>query len=403
MAVTLEQLKKWVQDGVAVRGTATLEPAGGASDKVFPPTHSVKDGQSRYAFESRRIAGSSIECVLLDSVQSQANRMEEALQALWADGRIALPVISVDFSKVAPEVGVVTSLTAPHRVSDALLRDSMLGDTLFRLSELGKSFTDSTPRNAAPLFKICPTALVFGLWDSTGPKGGLGSKFARTLVSEIVGIGAAAGTKTASRIDPTGIVTKAGVVFEAKEPSERWTLNEKDARLDKQQKPVKFGDGKVSEVNHSNIPPTLDELAGGVTVDRVEHSVVLSLAALRKLSFGKADLEARTALAALGLLAVVANEARGHDLRSRCLLVPRKGHALKLEVVDRVGEVSPAPLDLDSAIALYKSAIEALPPELKFDKKPGEPLATLKPSEKLASLISKSRELAAAGADIEET
>jgi CRISPR-associated protein Csb1 len=124
---------------------------------------------------------------------------------------------------------------------------------------------------------------------------------------------------------------------------------------------------------------------------------------LRKLSFGKADLEARTALAALGLLAVVANEARGHDLRSRCLLVPRKGHALKLEVVDRVGEVSPAPLDLDSAIALYKSAIEALPPELKFDKKPGEPLATLKPSEKLASLISKSRELAAAGADIEET
>ena len=403
MTVSLEQLKKWVQDGVAVRGVATLEPAGGPHDKVFPPTHSVPKEKSRYAFEKRRIDGASVDCVLLDSVQSQANRMEEALQSLWADKRIALPVIAVDFSKVAPEVGVLTSLTAPHRVSDALLRDSLLGDTLFRLSDLGKSFTDATPRNAAALFKICPTGLVFGLWDSTGPKGGLGSKFARTLVSEIVGIGALSGTKTSSRIDPTGIVTKAGEVLEAKDAGERWTLAPEEARLDAKKKPVKVGDGKVSEVNHSNIPPTLDDLAGGVTIDRAEHSVVLSLAALRKLNFGKSDTEARTVLAALGLLAVVANEARGHDLRSRCLLVPRKGQSLKLEVVDRFGEATTLQLDLDGAIALYKAAVEALPPDLKFDKPAGEPLATLKPSEKLASLITKSRELAAAGADDEES
>jgi CRISPR-associated protein Csb1 len=381
---------------------ATLEPAGGPSDKLFPPTHSVAKDRSRYAFEDRRIGGTSVECVLLDSVQSQANRMEEALQSLWADRRIALPVIAVDFNNVAPDIGVITSLTAPHRVSDALLRDSMLGDTLFRLSDLGKSFTDATPRNAAGLFKVCPTALVFGLWDSTGPKGGLGSKFARTLVSEIVGIGAVAGSKTASRIDPTGIVTKAGEVLEAKDPSQRWTLDPKEARVDSKQKPVKVGDGKVSEVNHSNIPPSIDALAGGVTVDRAEHTVVLSLAALRKLAFGKSDLEARTVLAALGLLAVVANEARGHDLRSRCLLVPRKGQSLKFEVVDRQGEATKLELDLESAITLYNSAVEALPAELKFDKPAGEPLAILKPSPKLASLISRSRELAAAGADVEE-
>jgi CRISPR-associated protein Csb1 len=404
VAVFIEQLKKWVQDGVAVRGVATLEPAGGPHDKVFPPTHSVSKEKNRYAFEKRRIEGASVDCVLLDSVQSQANRMEEALQSLWADKRIALPVIAVDLSKVAPEVGVLTSLTAPHRVSDALLRDSLLGDTLFRLSDLGKSFTDATPRNAAALFKICPTGLVFGLWDSTGPKGGLGSKFARTLVSEIVGIGALSGTKTASRIDPTGIVTKAGEVLEAKDPGERWTLDPKDARLDaKTKKPVKVGDGKVSEVNHSNIPPTIDDLAGGVTVDRVEHSVVLSLAALRKLSFGKSDVEARTVLAALGLLAVVANETRGHDLRSRCLLIPRKGQSLKLEVVDRLGETTALQLDLDGALALYKAAVDALPSDLKFEKPAGEPLATLRPSEKLASLITKSRELTAAGADDEES
>ena len=112
MAMSLEQLTKLVQDGVAIRGLATLEPAGGASDKVFPPTHSPrKEGDPRYAFENRRMGDSVVPCVLLDSVQSQANRIEEALQALWADKRIALPVISVDLSKVAPEVGTVTSLT----------------------------------------------------------------------------------------------------------------------------------------------------------------------------------------------------------------------------------------------------------------------------------------------------
>jgi CRISPR-associated protein Csb1 len=45
--------------------------------------------------------------------------MEEALQALWANKRIQripLPVITVDFSAFAPDVGVVTSLSAPHRI-----------------------------------------------------------------------------------------------------------------------------------------------------------------------------------------------------------------------------------------------------------------------------------------------
>jgi CRISPR-associated protein Csb1 len=90
--VTLDYLKRLVAgEAVAIRGTATLEPAGGPGDKVFPPTHSVDERRatSRYAFEKRRMGGRDVDCVLLDSVQSQANRMEDALQALWADKRIA--------------------------------------------------------------------------------------------------------------------------------------------------------------------------------------------------------------------------------------------------------------------------------------------------------------------------
>jgi CRISPR-associated protein Csb1 len=352
--------------------------------------------------EKRRIEGKDVPCVLLDSVQSQANRMEAVLEELWREARIALPVIRVDLSSIAPEIGEVTSLTAPHRVADALLRDSMDGSTLFRLSPLGRSFTDATIRNAAPLFKVCPTALLFGLWDSTGPKGGLGSKFARAMVAEIVGIGAVPGVRTSSRIDPTGIVTRAAEIYEAGDASEAWTHDPDAARRDAKGNAIKFGDGRVSEVNHSNVPPTLDDIAGGVTIDEARLTVVLSLAGLRKLGFGGGDDEARAVLAALGILAVIANDQAGHDLRSRCFLVPRPGLSLKLEAVRSDGSTQDLAIDYDGALKLYRDAVDALPESLRFGQPPGTPLATLTPSEKLAFLISRSRELAVAATGGEE-
>jgi CRISPR-associated protein Csb1 len=430
---TLSDLRQLVEGGaVAIRGRAVLEPAGGPGDKVFPPSHSVGDNEKRagakYAFETRRRGEKDVLCVLLDSVQSQANRMEEALQTLWTDKKIALPVIEVDLSNVAPDVGKVTSLTAPHRIADALLRDSFVKENEkevpFRSSKLGKSFTDASPRNAGSLFKVCPTGLVFGIWDSTGPKGGLGAKFQRLLTSEIVGIGAGTGVKTASRIDPTQMVNAAATLYRKKPESgslSTWTHQEDEAetgKVGKSTEPLKWGakkksdgtwtqgEGKLTTANHSNIPPTLDSLAGGVTIDYAEHTVVLSFAALRRLGFTEGGPQARVVLAALGLVAVLAGESRGHDLRSRCLLVPRwsgkekKSEALALEVVANDGSTTPLSLNLDAVLSLYNEAVTALPESLKFDKLAGEPIASLAPSPKLAHLITESRKLAAAGADI---
>jgi CRISPR-associated protein Csb1 len=403
-----DQLRELVAgDTVAIRGKATLEPGGGAGDKIFPPTHAVDDRNkkpgAKYAFETRRIGGQDVTCVLIDSVQSQANRMEEALQALWADKVIALPVVSVDFSSVAPEVGRVTSLTAPHRIADALLRDSLLNGKLFRLSDIGKSFTDASTKNATALFKVCPTGLVFGLWDSTGPKGGLGAKFQRALVSEIVGINAAPGSKTESRIDPMNILKKAADIYEA-EGDERWTTDSAKAKKNDKGEPIRFGkEGKPSEVNHGNVTPTIDSTGGGVTIDEAQHNVVLSLAALRRLGFAAGAIEARTVLAALGLLSVLASESRGHDLRSRCLLVPKKGCALKLEAIGRDGSTTDLVLNRDGAIALYSAAIKKLPDSMKFEKAAGEALAELTPSPKLADLVKRSRALAAVETDAAES
>ncbi len=408
MPVTADQLKRLVEgDTVAIRGTATLEPAGGPGDKVFPPTHAVDDKNrqpgAKYAFETRRINGHDTMCVLLDSVQSQANRMEEALQGLWDEKKIALPVVSVDFSSVAPDVGRVTSLTAPHRIADALLRDSLLDGQLFRLSDIGKSFADTSTRNATALFKVCPTGLVFGLWDSTGPKGGLGAKFQRALVSEIVGVNAVPGSKTESRIDPLNI-RKAADIYVAADENERWTTDVAQAKKSEEGEPIRFGkEGKPSEVNHGNVTPGVDSVAGGVTIDEARHTVVLSLASLRRLGFAAGAGEARTVLAALGLLAVLAADSRGHDLRSRCLLVPKKGLALKLEAVARDGSTTPLDLDLAGAIALYNDVIDKLPGDVKFGNPAGEALAELMPSPKLADLVRKSRELATVESDASES
>ena len=75
---------------------------------------------------------------------------------------------------------------------------------------------------------------------------------------------------------------------------------------------------------------------------------------------------------------------------------------MTLQIVQRDGTTKSLTLNLEEAIALFKAAVTALPKDLRFSNEPGEPLATLIPSPKLAALVQRSRELAATGADVEE-
>lgn len=416
----LETLKKAVGGGAAaIRALTRLEPAGGPADKVFPPTYVMeRNAETKYALEKRRVGEDEVQTVLLDSVASQANRFEEALFEGWRRGELAFPLVQVDFStqEGLEDLEQITALHAPHRIADALLRDSTLEGVPFRHANVGKEVTDARPAQATAMYKYCPTALVFGVWDSTGPKGGLGAKFQRCLVSEIVGFDVTTGVKTASRIDPAGIQTKAGPVFKHKDPEQEWTVDEKDAEK-KSGKPVEFsrsggGDGKKgspSAINHGNIPPSVDREAGGVTMSRAEQTTVLSLAGLRRLRFqtscageripdakrDDAETAARTALAALALAAVVYQRENDYDLRSRSLLVAK--NPLSFEVVSRDGS-KPAEYTLSKteAAALVKAAEEAARAfGLGWDPKP----ITLIPAPKLAGLIRKSREVAATAED----
>jgi CRISPR-associated protein Csb1 len=376
----------------AFRCITEYQPAGGPNDKVFPPTY---EG-GNYAHEIRRIDGKEVRCVLLDSVQSQANRMESSLLDAWERGQIALPVMTVDFAgHDLQKVLRITSLEAPHRIADALFRDSLLDGSLFRKSAIGKRLDHVDHRNATPLFELCPTTLVFGMWDSTGPKRGLGTKFARSIVSEIIGLNAQVGVKTSSRIDPAEVMLQAGPLYKSKDAP--WTLDEKAAEKDKKGA-IKLGkEGKPSEANHGNIMPTISD-RGGVTISTAVQTTVLSLPGLRRLRFPLAgqstpgtDDAARTTLAALALCAAALMREHGADLRSRCHLVPTT--PFKWELLDKPGEAPKRfALTGDDAVALLNEAVGAA-------KAAGLPWMekelVLKPSPQLVQLVKRSQDLAA--------
>lgn len=445
--LTLDQLKQAVRgSAAAVRLRVKLQPAGGAGTKVFPPTYAG----GIYATEKRLIDGQPVECVLLDSVQSQANRMEQALLQAYRDGKMKFPLIGVAFGEF-PDIGEITTLDAPHRVFDAILRDSTLNGVPFRpqvkakaeeekgddkkaktkaktaggtaskpgeaSSTEGSEIANANVRYATPLLHLCPTALVFGAWDSTGAAGGLGNKFARAIVSEIVGVQAVRGVRTSSRLDPLGIekgeiyesaADGSFVVHAAEARQEKAKVKEegKDKEIDV---PALFkrktaDKGKPSEINHGNVTPDIvknddgESIGGGVTVAHAEQITVLSLAALRRLRFPNkageaakpdADIAARTVLAALAL-AAVAHQMNPPDyfLRSNCQLVLESEPVFELVVT--ANNTQSFALSADAADALFAEAVA----ELKAQGLPWrEDKIVLTPKKALVDLVKRSREL----------
>ena len=409
--LTFERLLSAVAgEAVAVRFRLDLQPAGGPGDKVFPPSYRVDDrAEHKYVVEERQVgdADQVTQTVLLDSVASQANRAELALLDGWECGELVFPVPYVDFGgeDSVTDYDRLTVLEAPHRLADAIFRDSLLDGTLFRLSDIGQAITDATPRNATSLYRYSPTSLLFGMWDSTGPKGGLGSKFQRAYVSEIVGFDASVGKKVGSRIDPLQIekVASDRRVFKSANPDEVWTLDRESAEKDKKGNPVfasrgsDSGEaGQPSKINHGNIVPSIDGLAGGVTISKARQTTLVSLAALRRLRFRRATREAevaaRTAIAALGIASIAYQHEADFDLRSRCLLLPM--HSPRLELLNRDGSPSEAiEVDRDCAAkVLLAAASHASTLDIAWETDE----IRLEPAPKLVELIRRSREVSTA-------
>jgi CRISPR-associated protein Csb1 len=271
-------------------------------------------------------------------------------------------------------------MEVPHRLADAILRDSMLGDgTRFSKSTYGTRWRVANLWNATAIYELCPTALLFGMWGSPDKPGGLGAKFERAYVSEIVAVDIDPPAKRLGfRIDPIGASKDVAIrktdegfeVVQAKTP----------------------GALKSSKLNHGNI--VVESANGGIRCRYAEQTTVISLGALRKLRFPiteanhpNVDEAGRAVLAAIGLCAATFAAERGTSLRSRCHLFPTE--ARKWQLLDRPG-VTPREFELtgDEAAAILERAVSlAANAGLKWmDEK-----LMLKPTPELVKLIRESQ------------
>ncbi len=338
-AVTLES------EDAAIRIDAAYEPQGGPDTKVFPPTYLESNG-TRYHMEERwDREGNKTTIVVLDSLQSQANRAE---QALGAEAKsLGLPQM-VLLAELADRTVRISSLDAPHRSRDAYFIDSELNGRPFDQTEVGQALNTVSLGHATPALRYAPYDLVYGVWDSHRGRR-LPVKFPRVYTSEMLGWDVVRGQRAATKGDPLNLPAKTTVA------TTEW-------RPDMVTRQKKKSDVKLSELGHGMVPGQADDRAGGVSVRAITRQAVLSLTGLARLNFptsnGDATRAGRAALAALALLGDrLAFDQAGLNLRSGADLVLMSDN---VQWIRRRGVAEPLKLTVDDARALLARARERL-------------------------------------------
>lgn len=301
-----------------------------------PPSY---DG--KLEIHKRHIGGETRDVVELDSIGSSANRLEEALLEMHAAGTYPLPVSSTMIEPEGAPSIELTTLETPHRIYDAWIRLSEAPDGesgSFEASELGRELSMAHLGALDPLLETSAHDLLFGSWDShrKGPYGQV--RVARSIASTVIGLDPIEQARFAARVDPLNLGEAADLPKGAK---------------------------RLSEQGLSSIPPQIirpddDEQGhGDVSITSALFTGFLSFAALRRLGFERYDpVDARVALAALGLHATMLRAASGWSLRSRCALVPSS--SLELTLVGAAGQRSELSLDLDGSEDLLEKSVAEL-------------------------------------------
>lgn len=156
---------------VAIVCKQALESVEGPAGVIFPPSYPGKTSDDGPTYNISTFADGRNICTI-DSVQSQANRIEAAF--LQPPYRALVRAVSVKAQLADGEVKDIDVLQAPHRLADATLRFSDLREAA---EEAFKAFR-SAPAGIA---KLSPMSLLLGAWDSRGTQ----SKIPRAFTSRI--------------------------------------------------------------------------------------------------------------------------------------------------------------------------------------------------------------------------
>jgi CRISPR-associated protein Csb1 len=389
MSISLNDVAKAARESVALRCVAEIQPTAGPGSRVAPPTYpSEEERKPQYcAFKRKLVVNGKVEtvnCVVLDSNQSAANRCESALQALLDEGAIELPLMTMTITVDGRDFPV-TTLTAPHRGYDSHFFQGLLDGVDFKKSTVGKALTLSNPSNATALLQYAPTMLLFGAWNSNSTKGGgvFGTKIPRVVDSEIVAYDTETEFKGAARIDPlVNDINKKGLkVYQIKE--ELGGL----VTLDKNEAFLKGKNPKEIKPSDQNLGNALAYGINGITMAYAKQTTVISLRRIREYKFPdhkEHTSVAHTYLAVLALASVVLmQETGGYTLRSGCDLQPTA--PLTWEIVGKPGE-EPVKFTLtaDDARRLIREATEVLKKtDMPFETRP----VVLEPSKRHIQLV----------------
>ena len=360
--ITLQHLLDACSPGGAsvLTSVTRLEPAAGPHASVAPAKF-VSGSKSVFAYERRFWNGEAVTAVLIDSKQSQNNRLEAAVSAAIADGDPVLtrtPRIELRFE----DGQVYSDLDLPHRAFDGQIRAGTInGEPVTSVQEFRK-LRDATVNHARPLLERSPMTLLLGGWDAS--RKSHQGRYRSILVGEIIGIladqeggpEANQSKRGGARIDPLGAriqLDRAGRKAIADAQKEELSKKTYDNSIGKNEK-----EG-LARLGIGAIPPSLEQL-GGVTCQAIIRSHVLSFAALRALRFDsptpEGDIACRALMAALALNGLARSDAE-LLLRANCDLVETGPAVVTLD--RRYGQKeSFEPLSIDQAQELLSVAID---------------------------------------------
>ena len=160
-------------DALALHYRQRLEPVDGRDVAVYPPTYPPpRDGTGHRhdtPYTVNKLRDGTL-VATLDTIPSQANRMESC----FGESMPLEPFVPAIGVKAGGRTARATELG--HRIADAAMRASSLW------SDIREAFTAYDGGDPVPVARLCPTALIFGAWDSRDTR----VKIPRLVRSEVL-------------------------------------------------------------------------------------------------------------------------------------------------------------------------------------------------------------------------
>lgn len=300
---------------VAIVARERLRPVSGRDGIIFPPTYAPpKDGKEESAGYVIDDIGGQLVC-LVDSVGSQANRMEGVF--LRPEHAHLVPRIEIQVGERR-----LSLLELGHRAADAAARHSD------KDGFLRQAFEAIRKGDALPMAKIAPTSIVFGAWDSRGTQ----VKLPRLVEASI-------------RAYDVARVSRAAQYFTSLQKEEQDALGVGKEALGE----------FASEEGLVDVPS--GRAIGGVVVrGAIRREAVLNLTALRLVKAPSAEESARLRKYILGLCLVAFSAEAECYLRQGCLLVREADSPAEAMLVSRDGTSRPVELDRAAVLEFATAA-----------------------------------------------